>query len=72
MIIELTEKQENTMLELIDQLYDNDSLIEETVGLLCDKDERVRQVTTISKKNMLRFILNELADVKHAYLRGEY
>ena len=33
MIIELTEKQENTMLELIDQLYDNDSLIEETVGL---------------------------------------
>lgn len=72
MIVELTEEQTTAMLNLIDQMYDNDSLIEETVELLCDTDEKVREATSIEKKDMLRFLLNELADVKYAYLRGDY
>ena len=71
MIVELTDKQTEAMLELIDQMYDNDSLIEETVELLCESDERVREATSIGKKDMLRFLLTELSDVKYAYLRGE-
>lgn len=72
MIVELTEEQTTAMLNLIDQMYDNDSLIEETVELLCDTDEKVSEATSIGKKDMLRFLLNELADVKYAYLRGDY
>ena len=33
-----------------------------------DFDEEIQAATSISKKDMLRFILNELADVKYAYL----
>ena len=71
MIIELSEEQRNAMLELIDQMYDNDKLIEDTVDLLCRSDEDVEAYTSISKKDMLRFLLNELADVKYAYLKGD-
>ena len=55
----------------IEEMYDNDSLIEETVNLLCESDEKVREATSIEKKDMLRFLLNELADVKYAYLKGD-
>lgn len=71
MIIELTEEQTDALLQLINKMYDNDSLIEETVELLCDTDEHVKAATSIEKKDILRFMLNELADVKYAYLRGE-
>lgn len=71
MIVKLTEEQTNAMLELIDQMYDNDSLIEETAELLCSTDEKVLAATSIEKKDMLRFLLAELADVKYAYLKGE-
>ena len=72
MIVELTEEQTDAMLKLIDQMYDNDNLLEETVELLCGTDEKVREATSIGKKDMLRFLLNELADIKYAYLRGDY
>lgn len=71
MIVELTEEQTDAMLRLIEEMYDNDSLIEETVNLLCESEEKVREATSIEKKDMLRFLLNELADVKYAYLKGD-
>ena len=71
MVVDLNEEQTDAMLRLIEEMYDNDSLIEETVQLLCESDERVREATSIEKKDMLRFLLSELADVKYAYLRGD-
>ena len=71
MVVDLNEEQTDAMLRLIEEMYDNDSLIEETVNLLCESDEKVREATSIEKKDMLRFLLNELADVKYAYLRGD-
>jgi len=68
MVVNLTEEQTDAMLDLIDQMYDNDNLIEETVELLCGTDEEVQAATSISKKDMLRFLLNELADIKYSYL----
>lgn len=69
MIINLTEEQTNAVLELIDQMYDNGHLIEETVDLLCGSDDDVEAYTSISKRDLLRFLLNELADAKHAYMK---
>lgn len=68
MVVDLTDEQTDAMLDLIHHMYDNDGLIEETVELLCKSDEEVQAATSISKKDMLRFLLNELADVKYAYL----
>lgn len=69
MTIDLTEEQTDALLDLIHHMYGNDSLIEETVDLLCKTDEEVEAYTSIRKKDMLRFLLNELADVKYAYLK---
>lgn len=69
MVIDLTEEQTDALLDLIYHMYDNDSLIEETVDLLCSSDEEIKAFTSIDKKDMLRFLLNELADIKHAYLQ---
>ena len=71
MFVNLNEEQTDALLRLIEEMYDNDSLIEETVNLLCESDEKVREATSIEKKDMLRFLLTELSDVKYAYIRGD-
>lgn len=69
MTIDLTEEQTNALLDLIEQMYDDDGLIEQAADLLCGLDEEVRAITSMSKKDVLMFLLQELADTKHAYMR---
>lgn len=69
MTIDLTEEQTNALLDLIEQMYNDDGLTEQAADLLCGPDEEVRAVTSMSKKDVLLFLLQELADTKHAYMK---